>query len=631
MWEQPKEGGPNAKQFLDEVFVKPNEARAKERPWSGEDWDDYHVKVGANNDEGYPDRLTVLPTSLGILDLRMLCVHALGTAVDLLLGPAGTFPMREKEAEQYDKLLDTDDLVLRRYISLADALLYRELKVADVASSVDKESTLEYVRDANIYNQLVSRTVQARECFALGKFLTGDIDWRDWSDWGKVGTSLRRVHMMPRPYRMRRSGAFATSRYQAAFTYFNRDVPEKLEILVWTLLTAPIIADLIASPMLVWDDALAKHKAELLVVGFRKQPLMLHIMRLRPDGHQFRVMEASFDGEIRSPTVGFMRSVDNAVEIAKRAMAVTTVERDEFPGATPDLNRVTVGEVAADFPDTPASSIASSPLHSLESSGFAPERRDPLIFPDSALAHAKRLCDERWFSTTAKKVALHKFLQNGAYTDFTISAETAEVYNAAGITDVDDRRDAYRYLKQWADANRKKVAAVVPLALVDTSAKLHCFTFGAPPQEPATCRTYSDVSTMFRGRTTVDAAYRKFCDPGALPVGPHDVLSAALESVRLHALVEKMARVYSGTADQFERHMLSEAQLLRGSRDTDDIMRLMQSLQVDGEFDRYFRIPSRTAQEPVTYGSVLVSGAYPTFKEAFQRGVLTGSLPSAGT
>ena len=96
---------------------------------------------------------------------------------------------------------------------------------------------------------------------------------------------------------------------------------------------------------------------------------------------------------------------------------------------------------------------------------------------------------------------------------------------------------------------------------------------------------------MFRGTTTVDAEYRKYCNPRAEKTSGNDVMAAALDSAKLLCLAQTIDKHSVSTQAHLTRRMLSRAEQMRSSNQTDAMMRLMRSMQIGDEFDRYFTIP----------------------------------------
>jgi hypothetical protein len=117
-----------------------------------------------------------------------------------------------------------------------------------------------------------------------------------------------------------------------------------------------------------------------------------------------------------------------------------------------------------------------------------------------------------------------------------------------------------------------------------------------------------DLATLYSGRTTIHGEYTRYCDPNAYVDMPSVADRAIHKSLQLHCLVRSINSVLSNNSSTFARAMAAKAQRLFSDEDgLLHIMQLMRRMQVDTEFDRYFKIPNRSVQTPRVYLSI-VSG-----------------------
>jgi len=115
-----------------------------------------------------------------------------------------------------------------------------------------------------------------------------------------------------------------------------------------------------------------------------------------------------------------------------------------------------------------------------------------------------------------------------------------------------------------------------------------------------------NVASLFKGKTMIHNEYVRYCDPHANVNFDSPVDSAIHKSIQLLGLVHTILPNLSPAPARFSRSMAAAAQRLNSDEDQLlGIMTLMRSLQVDGEFERYFHVPARRKQNPTQYRTAI--------------------------
>ena len=127
---------------------------------------------------------------------------------------------------------------------------------------------------------------------------------------------------------------------------------------------------------------------------------------------------------------------------------------------------------------------------------------------------------------------------------------------------------------------------------------------------PPNFRALENVAKFYAGKAMIHNEYARYCDPHANVTFDSPVDSAIHKSIQLLGVVHKMLPNMSVTSARFLRSMASVAQRLHGDEDQLlGIMTLMRSLQVDGEFERYFHVPARKKKNPMPYSIAIPNNA----------------------
>lgn len=123
---------------------------------------------------------------------------------------------------------------------------------------------------------------------------------------------------------------------------------------------------------------------------------------------------------------------------------------------------------------------------------------------------------------------------------------------------------------------------------------------------PPGFRGFPNVETLFKGKTMIHNEYARYCDPHAKVNFDSPVDSVIHKSIQLLGLVHTILPNLSKEPARFSRSMAAAAQRLNSDEDQLlGIMTLMRSLQVDGEFERYFKVPVRRKRHPTQYRTVI--------------------------
>lgn len=123
---------------------------------------------------------------------------------------------------------------------------------------------------------------------------------------------------------------------------------------------------------------------------------------------------------------------------------------------------------------------------------------------------------------------------------------------------------------------------------------------------PPVFRGLRNVETLFKGKTMIHNEYARYCDPHAKVNFDSPVDSVIHKSIQLLGLVHTILPNLSKEPARFSRSMAAAAQRLNSDEDQLlGIMTLMRSLQVDGEFERYFKVPVRRKRHPTQYRTVI--------------------------
>jgi hypothetical protein len=117
---------------------------------------------------------------------------------------------------------------------------------------------------------------------------------------------------------------------------------------------------------------------------------------------------------------------------------------------------------------------------------------------------------------------------------------------------------------------------------------------------------FPNVATLFKGKTMIHNEYVRYCDPHANVNFDSPVDSVIHKSIQLLGLVHTILPNLSKEPARFSRSMAAAAQRLNSDEDQLlGIMTLMRSLQVDGEFERYFNVPVRRKRNPEQYTTAI--------------------------
>ena len=456
------------------------------------------------------------------------------------------------------------------------------------------------------YESNVSPSVSIRECYAIGAYLRTHIDWKSWSR--QEQGNRRRKFMLPQHKDdADAGGALTTSRVQTAYAYVNES--NALEIVVWTVVRPDTIYSIVASPHLEWSDELSKHKAELLVSPYDDRLLhkAVHVMRLEASRtHTFKVVDGTFSTISPDPLQSFLmmpRLVDAMAQLIRTPIGV---------GYRPML--ITIKAIALEHGALSALYASSRGRSMSADKVFDQLLDDKTDEEDPALSDTDSDSDSEAAAMGA------------------IEDESKGRGNAASRRPVPAAAPAASGILV-PDSNVKQATGIATKEITQyANQKLRCYTFGSTfvetTDEGRRNRDYTDISSVFRGTTSIDAEYRKYCDPGAEEIGQGDVMSAALDSAKLLCLVQTIEKPGISTRAHFTRRMLSKAQQMRGSRQTDDMMRLMRSMQIGDEFDQYFTIPtSHSSASKLRTNFRITSSNISQLPETLHE--FSGSLPAA--
>lgn len=196
---------------------------------------------------------------------------------------------------------------------------------------------------------------------------------------------------------------------------------------------------------------------------------------------------------------------------------------------------------------------------------------------------------------------------------FWIRIETAPAVDGHGIRIVDAGMSAF------------PSAAALALKYTTTSSGAdpdqHTFTL---EHVPPVFRGLRNVETLFKGKTMIHNEYARYCDPHAKVNLDSPVDSAIHKSIQLLGLVHTILPNLSDNPARFSRSMAAAAQRLNSDEDQLlGIMTLMRSLQVDGEFERYFHVPARRKQNPTQYTTAIADN------QAYVENWVTEYLPTS--
>jgi hypothetical protein len=153
-------------------------------------------------------------------------------------------------------------------------------------------------------------------------------------------------------------------------------------------------------------------------------------------------------------------------------------------------------------------------------------------------------------------------------------------------------------LKYTTTSSGKRVTADA-----DADPDQHTFTL---EHVPPVFRGLRNVETLFKGKTMIHNEYARYCDPHAKVNFDSSVDSVIHKSIQLLGLVNTILPNLSKEPARFSRSMAAAAQRLHSDEDQLlGIMTLMRSLQVDGEFERYFKVPARRERNPTQYTTAI--------------------------
>lgn len=138
-----------------------------------------------------------------------------------------------------------------------------------------------------------------------------------------------------------------------------------------------------------------------------------------------------------------------------------------------------------------------------------------------------------------------------------------------------------------------------------------------------------NLSTLYQSRTTVHTEYLRYCDPDAQSDFDSPVDSAIHKSIQLLGLVHTVLPCLGNHKSAFLRNMASVGQRLESDEDRlINMMTLMRSLQVDGEFERYFKVPLRRTALPIPYTIAIADSGDAILNWTLGRKPLKSLIPS---
>lgn len=141
---------------------------------------------------------------------------------------------------------------------------------------------------------------------------------------------------------------------------------------------------------------------------------------------------------------------------------------------------------------------------------------------------------------------------------------------------------------------------------------------------PPVFQGFPNVATLFKGKTMIHNEYVRYCDPHAKVNFDSPVDSVIHKSIQLLGLVHTILPNLSEAPARFSRSMAATAQRLNSDEDQLlGIMTLMRSLQVDGEFERYFHVPVRRKRHPRQYTTAIADN------QAYVDKWVTPALPTS--
>ena len=133
-----------------------------------------------------------------------------------------------------------------------------------------------------------------------------------------------------------------------------------------------------------------------------------------------------------------------------------------------------------------------------------------------------------------------------------------------------------------------------------------------------------NLGQLFRKQTSVYNEYMRYCDPHATVDFNSPADTAIHKSIQLLGLVHTVLPCLANHAATFQRNMSAIGRHLESDEDQlINIMTLMRSLQIDGEFERYFAVPARRSALPIPYNIAIADSG-----QAIDNWT-TGSLPLA--
>ena len=186
---------------------------------------------------------------------------------------------------------------------------------------------------------------------------------------------------------------------------------------------------------------------------------------------------------------------------------------------------------------------------------------------------------------------------------FWIRIDTAPAVDGHGISIVDAGMSAFPSaaalaLKYTTTSSGKRVTSDA-----DADPDQHTFTL---EHVPPGFRGLRNVASLFKGKTMIHNEYARYCDPHANVNFDSPVDSVIHKSIQLLGLVNTILPNLSKEPARFSRSMAAAAQRLHSDEDQLlGIMTLMRSLQVDGEFERYFKVPRRRKRNPEQYTTAI--------------------------
>jgi len=138
-----------------------------------------------------------------------------------------------------------------------------------------------------------------------------------------------------------------------------------------------------------------------------------------------------------------------------------------------------------------------------------------------------------------------------------------------------------------------------------------------------------NLGQLFKKDTMVYREYMRYCDPHAASDFKSPADAVIHKSIQLLGLVHTVLPCLGNHSSTFQRNMAAIGRHLESDEDQlINVMTLMRSLQVDGEFERYFKVPERRAELPMPYTVAIADSGYAIDKWAAGRLPMASLLPA---